>query len=408
MYFYSFGLNHHKADIEIREKVHFKDSEIIDASSLLEKKGMEEVLILSTCNRSEVFLVSKEDIVDIDFAINFFEEFFKLDKLSDFISFRKDFDAINHLFKLAAGLDSLIVGEDQILGQISDAFETSLSLGYAKKILSEIFRRAINLSKKIKTDSNISHIPLSLPYIGVKKAGDLMDLSGKNVLVVGVGKIGELTIKNLLETNANIYISNWHMGKSYEFKKKYPNISIVDYNKRKDSLKNMDVIFTATSSPHLVFKKEQFMDISKKMYIFDLALPRDCDPDLSSLDNIFLYDIDSIKDISRKNLNKRRNILFSYIPEIEEKSQDALKWMKEVKIDYILKSLNDRCDDLADKTLDYIFRKTDMTKAQKIKVDKAVRNALKKVARQPVLDLKKNHDGSFDNTLKILEKVYEK
>lgn len=408
MFFYSFGLNHHKTDIEIREKVHFKDSEIIDASEILESQGMDEVLILSTCNRSEVFLVSGDDIVDRDFAVGFFEKFFKLEGLSNFITFRKDLSAINHLFRLAAGLDSLIVGEDQILGQISDAFETSLSLGYGKKILSEIFRRAINLSKKIKTDSNISHIPLSLPYIAVKKAGEIMDLSNKNALVVGMGSIGELTIKNLLETGINIYISNWHIEKSYEFKKKYPSISIIDYEKRAKALGEMDFIFSSTASPHLVFKRDQFTKLDKKIYIFDLALPRDCEPSIGKLENVFLEDIDSIKDISRKNLDKRRSILNSYIPEIDEKAKDALKWMKEVKIDYILKSLNDRCDDLADKTLDYIFRKTDMTTAQKIKVDKVVRNALKKVAREPVLGLKKSHDEDFDHALNILTKVYEK
>ncbi|MDY3005537.1 glutamyl-tRNA reductase [Anaerococcus porci] len=408
MFFYSFGLNHHKADIEIREKVHFRDSEIIDASEILENKGMEEVLILSTCNRSEIFLVSQRNIVDRNFAISFFEDFFKLRGLSEFITFRKDFVAINHLFRLAAGLDSLIVGEDQILGQISDSFETSLSLGYAKKILSEIFRRAINLSKNIKTDSNISHIPLSLPYIAVKKAGEIMDLSNKNALVVGIGSIGELTIKNLLETGANIYISNWHMEKSFEFKRKYPEISIIDYEKRVDSIKDMDFIFSSTASPHLVFKKNQFKDIDKKVYIFDLALPRDCEPSIGDLENVFLKDIDSIKDISKKNLNKRRDILNSYIPEIEDKAKDTLKWMKEVKIDYILKSLNERCDELADKTLDYIFRKTDMTTAQKIKVDKAVRNALKKVAREPILSLKENYYEDFDSALKILTKVYKK
>lgn len=408
MFFYSFGLNHHKADIEIREKVHFKDSDVIDASEILENKGIEEVLILSTCNRSEVFLVSEKDMVDRNFAIKFFEDFFKLEGLSDFISFRKDLKAINHLFRLAAGLDSLIVGEDQILGQISDSFETSLSLGYAKKVLSEIFRRAINLSKRIKTDSNISHIPLSLPYIAVKKAGEIMDMKGKNALVVGIGSIGELTIKNLLETGANIYISNWHIEKSLEFKNKYLNLSIIDYEKRGEFIKDMDMIFSATASPHLVFRKDQFLKKINETYIFDLALPRDCEPTLKDLDNVYLYDIDSIKDISRKNLNKRRNILNSYIPEIDEKAKDCFKWMKEVKIDYILKSLNDRCDELADNTLNYIFRKTEMTTAQKIKVDKVVRNALKRVAREPVLGLKKNHDEDFDDALNILTKVYEK
>lgn len=408
MFFYSFGLNHHRAGIDVREKVHFKDSDIIEASEILENYGFEEVVILSTCNRSEIFALSSENKFSNDFFVEFFENYFSIDDLSPFIFVKKDLDAINHLFSLTCGLDSLIVGEDQILGQVSDAYETSLSLGFCKKILSEALKRSINLSKKIKSDSNISHIPLSLPYISVKKAQEIGNLSNKNALVVGIGDIGKLCIENLMETGANIYISNWNMDKSIKMQKEYGNINIISYEKIQENLGYMDFIFSATASPHLVLKKDYFKNIKNEINIFDLALPRDCDPEISNFSNIKLFDVDSIKDISRKNLDKRRTILQSYRANIDEKSKEFYKWMKEVKIDYILKDLNDRCDDLADKTMDYIFRKTDMTASQKKKVDKAVRNALKKIARDPVLTIKENHDEDFDKTLKILTKVYKK
>lgn len=408
MFFYSFGLNHHKAGIDIREKVHFKDSDIIDASEILENEGFDEVVILSTCNRSEIFALTSEDKFSNEFFVKFFENYFSLDGLSSFIFVKKDLDAINHLFSLTCGLDSLIVGEDQILGQVSDAYETSLSLGFCKKILSEALKRAINLSKNIKSDSNISHIPLSLPYIAVKKAQEFDDLSNKKALVVGVGNIGKLCIENLMETGADVYISNWNMDKSIKIQKEYENINIISYEKIQENLGYMDFVFSATASPHLVLKKEHFKNINKEINIFDLALPRDCDPEISKISNVNLLDIDSIKDISRKNLDKRRKILQSYRVDIDKKSKEFYKWMKEVKIDYILKDLNDRCDDLADKTMDYIFRKTDMTGSQKKKVDKAVRNALKKIARDPVLTFKENHGEDFEKTLKILTKVYKK
>lgn len=408
MFFYSFGLNHHRAGIDVREKVHFKDSDIIEASEILENYGFEEVVILSTCNRSEIFALSSESKFSNDFFVEFFENYFSIDDLSPFIFVKKDLDAINHLFSLTCGLDSLIVGEDQILGQVSDAYETSLSLGFCKKILSEALKRSINLSKKIKSDSNISHIPLSLPYISVKKAQEIGNLSNKNALVVGIGDIGKLCIENLMETGANIYISNWNMDKSIKMQKEYGNINIISYEKIQENLGYMDFIFSATASPHLVLKKDYFKNIKNEINIFDLALPRDCDPEIANFSNIKLFDVDSIKDISRKNLDKRRTILQSYRDNIDEKSEEFYKWMKEVKIDYILKDLNDRCDDLADKTMDYIFRKTDMTASQKKKVDKAVRNALKKIARDPVLTIKENHDEDFDKTLKILTKVYKK
>lgn len=408
MFFYSFGLNHHRAGIDVREKVHFKDSDIIEASEILENYGFEEVVILSTCNRSEIFALSSESKFSNNFFVEFFENYFSIGDLSPFIFVKKDLDAINHLFSLTCGLDSLIVGEDQILGQVSDAYETSLSLGFCKKILSEALKRSINLSKKIKSDSNISHIPLSLPYISVKKAQEIRNLLNKNALVVGIGNIGKLCIENLMETGANIYISNWNMDKSIKMQKEYENINIISYEKIQENLEDMDYIFSATSSPHLVLKKDYFKNIKNEINIFDLALPRDCDPEISNFSNIKLFDVDSIKDISRKNLDKRRTILQSYKANIDKKSKEFYKWMKEVKIDYILKDLNDRCDDLADKTMDYIFRKTDMTASQKKKVDKAVRNALKKIARNPVLTIKENHDEDFDKTLKILTKVYKK
>ena len=198
------------------------------------------------------------------------------------------------------------------------------------------------------------------------------------------------------------------MDKSIKIRKEYGNINIISYEKIKENLGYMDFVFSATASPHLVLKKDYFKNIKNEINIFDLALPRDCDPEIANFSNIKLFDVDSIKDISRKNLDKRRTILQSYRNNIDEKSEEFYKWMKEVKIDYILKDLNDRCDDLADKTMDYIFRKTDLTASQKKKVDKAVRNALKKIARDPVLTIKENHDEDFDKTLKILTKVYKK
>ena len=170
------GLSHQEAPIEIREMASFSEAKKIEATSMLLDLGIEEVIILSTCNRSEIYIASSTLDEDIKLVKDFYSRYFKSDKISDYIFIKKKDEAINYLYRVCSGLDSIVIGEDQILGQVKDALMTAMELDASKKFMNKLFREAITTAKNIKSTYKISENPLSISYIGVKflkeKIGD--------------------------------------------------------------------------------------------------------------------------------------------------------------------------------------------------------------------------------------------
>ena len=413
MNFAVLGMNHHIAPIDVRERVHFKETQIIEASDGLRELGLDEFIILSTCNRSEIYFLSNEHIQP-EAVLDFYLSFFSVPKARTYCFTKSDQAAINHLFSVASGLDSKVLGEDQILGQVVEAQLTAIQLGTAGKVLNKFFRSAIEMAKKIKAESGISDLPISTAYVGVKqieaelaKTNEL--LAGKIALVVGMGEMGRLAMEHLLAANVELCIANRTYANSLKVKAEKPEVQLIHYEDFPAALPEVDIFVTATSSPHLILKKRDIGERRKPLYILDLSLPRDVEAEVASLDGIKLFDIDSLDKLSLENQEKQRDILMAYLPEMEQHSLELLDWLGKTRVDPIMQSLNARCDQVAQETLDYIFRKTELNHSQKKKVDKIVRSAIKKVAREPVLYLKNlpEKDERAELAISYLEEVYQ-
>jgi glutamyl-tRNA reductase len=408
MYFNVFGINYHKAVIEIREKVDFSDSKIIDATSrLLNYENIKEVVILATCNRSELYLLS-ETPISLDFAQSFYRKFFNLNDAKNYVFLKQDEDALVHLFNTAIGLDSLIIGEDQILGQIKDAYQNALDIGSTGKITNQVFREVINKSKSIKTQSKASDNPTNISYIAIKKLKENMDLRNKKVLLIGVGNMGKLALNYIIEENAEIFISNLRYENSIKIKNEFKNVTIVDYVSYKDLLKEVDVIISATRSPHLIVRNENILNDGRNQYFIDLAMPRDIEESIEKLPYKHLYDVDDLNEDSKNNIEIRKELLEIYEDEITTKSFELNKWIKHIEIEQIYKDIDLRCEEVAEETLNYIYRKTNLTSAEKIKVDRIIRNSLKRVAKDPINKISKLslNEEDFSKAIEILKDVY--
>jgi len=404
------GINHNYAPIEIRESASFRDTQKIEAINLLLDKGIEEVVILSTCNRSEIYFSCEDSINGIEIISNFYGEFFNEEILSNYIFTRKNNEAINHLFYVCAGLDSLIIGEDQILGQVIDTHEFCMTIGSSKKILNKIFREAITTSKEIKTKIKISEKPLSISYIGIKLLKEkIKTFKGKNALVIGVGKMNKLTIKYLQEEKiGQIYVSNRNHGKVKEIEKFYNNIIPIMYEDRYSILDKVDIIISATSSPHIVVKKDEIKNIKSELHIMDIALPRDIDPKVSEIKGVQLYDIDDLKKIQSDNTEKRKELSEIAKKIIEDKVYDLNIWLNSCTIHSTIGSLNSRCESIKKDTLDYIFRKIELDTKDKKIIDKILSSALKRMIREPIINLKNiEDDEKRKEIVDIIQKLFE-
>lgn len=404
------GINHNLAPINIRESVSFTDVQKIEAINYFLDRDIDEVVILSTCNRSEIYIQAKNIDEKIKFLEDFYERFFNVADIKEYLFSKKNTSAVEHLFKVASGLDSIVLGEDQILGQVKDAHDFSMQLGSSKKIFNKLFREAINVAKDIKNTTKISHQPLSISYIGVKFIqSKIGKLEGKKALLIGMGKMNKLTIKYLKEEKLDtIYVSKRNHGKIMELESKFKNIIPIRYEDRYKVMNDIDIVISATSSPHMVIRYDEMPKIQKKILMMDIALPRDIDPKINKLENIEIYDIDNLKDIQDKNDNKRKELAKIGRQMISEKIIEFIEWIDSIKIDPTIESLNDKCLEIREDTLDYIYRKTNLDNRDKKIIDKMLTSALKRLIREPIINLKQIKDkGKREEYIKLIEELFE-
>ncbi|MCC3868721.1 glutamyl-tRNA reductase [Terrisporobacter mayombei] len=405
------GINHNLSPISIREKVSFTDANKIEAINILLDKGIDEIVILSTCNRSEIYISCENFGKGVEIVKNFYEEFFELDNIKDYLFSKKSEEAINHLFIVTSGLDSVVLGEDQILGQVKDSHEFAMKLGATKKLLNKLFREAITTAKEVKTITKISQQPLSISYIGIKllkeKIGSLKD---KNILIIGLGKINLLTINHLEEEKVGtIYIANRSVDKFKEIQNKYNNIEYVQYKDRYNVLRDnkIDIVISATSAPHLVIKGEDMPTINNHIYFMDLALPRDIDFKIDELKHAKVYCIDDLKEIQHKNDDMRISLSKKAYEIINEKIKEFILWVDVSNIDPTIQSLNNKCFEIKEDTLDYIFRKIELNQREQKIIDKMLTSALKRLIREPIINLKQaKNKGKREEYIKTIEELF--
>ncbi|MGG2469273.1 glutamyl-tRNA reductase [Paraclostridium bifermentans] len=404
------GVNHNNTPINIRETVSFTDTQKIEGINFLLDNGIEEAVILSTCNRSEVYIYSKNILDKVEVVKNFYQDYFDVENIEEFLFNKTGEEAIKHVFNVSAGLDSLVLGEDQILGQVKDAHDFARQLGSSKKVFNKLFREAITVSKDIKTTTKISHQPLSISYIGIKCLKEKMgSLENKNALVIGLGKMSKLAMKHLEEEQLNnIYVTNRSYEKLKNIQDEYKNLIPIKYEDRYEVMDKVDIVISATASPHTVLKKAEMPKTSNKLIMMDIALPRDIDKNLNEFENIEVYDIDDLKKISEANDKKRRELASIGELIIDEKIEEFNEWLDTIKIDPTIQSLNDKCSDIREDTLDYIYRKLDLNCREKKIIDKMLTSALKRLVREPIINLKQIKDsGKQAEYIKIVEELFD-
>lgn len=404
------GVNHNNTPINIRETVSFTDTQKIEGINFLLDNGIEETIILSTCNRSEVYIYSNNILDKVEVVKNFYQDYFDVENIEKFLFNKTGEEAIKHVFNVSAGLDSLVLGEDQILGQVKDAHDFARQLGSSKKVFNKLFREAITVSKDIKTTTKISHQPLSISYIGIKCLKEKMgSLENKNALVIGLGKMSKLAMKHLEEEQLNnIYVTNRSYEKLKNIQDEYKNLIPIKYEDRYEVMDKVDIVISATASPHTVLKKADMPKTSNKLIMMDIALPRDIDKNLNEFENIEVYDIDDLKKISEANDKKRRELACIGELIIDEKIEEFNEWLDTIKIDPTIQSLNDKCSDIREDTLDYIYRKLDLNCREKKIIDKMLTSALKRLVREPIINLKQIKDsGKQEEYIKIVEELFD-
>ena len=304
--------------------------------SLCSEELIGEAVVLITCNRTEIYVSSGNDRSTsgiINIILEKCEDIIgiNIDNIREYLLFYTGKSAVSHLYKVSAGLDSMLVGEDQILGQVKDAIEFARECDTAHLYLNTLFRDAVTEAKKIKTETMISKSGVSTATLALRAAKDVLNsFSGKNILIIGAsGKIGDIVLKNALSYDfAQIYVTRRRHNIDMS-----PNamdrVSIIEYNDRYDYIKNADVIVSATSGPHFTLTKEHIQENivpGSKKVVIDLAVPCDIDERVSNLDNIYYYNMDDMKKFADENNEKKKISIEKANAMTDEGVEKFLKW----------------------------------------------------------------------------------
>ncbi|MFA4887958.1 MAG: glutamyl-tRNA reductase [Candidatus Omnitrophota bacterium] len=305
------GTNHKFSPIELRERISFSKRRMGQTLSLLKERPVfKGAVILSTCNRVELYASAENPGAGITELLNFLCRFHEIDRkrIFPYLYIYQGDEAIRHLFSVACGLDSLILGETQVLGQLKSAFIEARNAGFADKYLNTAFNGAIVYAKKIHRETAISEGKVSIGSLAIDFIKEKINgLSGKNILIIGAGKVTELVLKYLEDEKPKVvFISNRDFKKAEELAAQIGQRA-VRFDGLPQLLKQADVIISATASPHFIIKKETLRHaISRKLLIVDLAMPRDVDPKVREIENVELFNLEDFSFVVQKNLEKKR------------------------------------------------------------------------------------------------------
>lgn len=334
------SISHKTAPVEIRKLFAFtQEQQIHLMQALLAEGGARESVVISTCNRTEVYTymsssTRKKSVFPIMQELVLREaDALEADQITDYLRFYQDEKAIHHLFLVAAGLDSMVMGEDQILGQVKKAQEQAQEAETTGKYLNTLFRYAVTSAKKIKTDTDLSKTAVSTATLAIKAAEEALGtLTGKNIMVIGgTGQIGGIVLKNLYSMKGlNLYSTIRNVTLSHDAHVKTESSTILDYQDRYAYVDQMDAVISATASPHytMVYTRVKEHLVTEKPRVFvDLAVPLDIEERIADLPQTSLYNMDDFEELAKANNQAKKQAAREAGEILREYEEDFRRWM---------------------------------------------------------------------------------
>ncbi|MEO1959165.1 MAG: glutamyl-tRNA reductase [Nautiliaceae bacterium] len=396
--YYVISFNYRNSDVVLRSK--------LSQLKLDDFKEFKEVLVLSTCNRIEVVFDKKRDLNELYDKV--FYKFISPEEMVKAEKFEGD-EAIEHIFKVASSLDSMVVGETQITGQLKDAFYEAYERGYIGKNLTRLIHFAFKCAKKIRNQTQISSEPVSVASIAVKEAKErLGDLSGYSAIVVGVGDTSRIVCKNLIKEGVNIILVNRTIENAIALKEELGdevNIDVHSLDSLPKLVNNYRLLFCATSSPTFVIKKEFIKPTKFKRVWFDLAIPSDIEE--IECGDIEIIRVDDLKEISQRNIEKRKKELVSANKLIKRCVDEYKKYLQSVSIEPVIKFLQDKAKECSKRALKNAVKKHYIPKELEDEVEKVLHNSFKRFLHHPNMTLRKMSDSAeADLFVSVIKRLF--
>jgi glutamyl-tRNA reductase len=411
------GVSHKTAPVEVRERLAFSESALPAAVAQLKSRaGVSEALILSTCNRVEI-VAAADDGIDLRGVIGDFlavERQASVESLGPCLYHHEGPEAILHLFRVAASLDSMVVGEPQILGQLKTAYAVAKSQGALCGLLESVLSRAFSVAKRVRSETGIGQMAVSISYAAVELARKIFgSLDGKTVMIVGAGKMSELSARHLRRSGAShIFVTN----RTYERALELANIfhgTPVEYTKFLSLLPEVDILIASSGAPHYILQKAEIQRVivvrrNKPMFLIDIAVPRNIAPDVNEVDNAFLYDIDDLQGVVNSNLRQREKEAGHAEGIVAQEVERTLSRLKAQEVTPDIVSLREQLEQIRIAEIEKMRAKLGPLTAQQHEAIHALTQAIiNKIAHGPISELRKQAgDPDGGHVVEAIRRVF--
>lgn len=418
MYILVVGLNHRTAPLEIRERLAFGGSKLSHALEKLRRDpAIEGCVILSTCNRTEIYAASRDPEASLETLYTLMAESssFSLSEARPYFYTYNCNEAVTHLFRVACGLDSIILGEAQILGQVREAYQAACAAGATNAVLNTLFQQAITVGKRVRTETYIDHHTISISYAAIELARQVLgDLADKKVLVIGAGKMSALAIKYLVDKGVNgVLVTNRSEEKAEQLARECHG-QVIHFEELLNNLFLADIVISGTAAPHLILRAAEVEQVTARregrpMVFIDIAVPRDIDPEVAHLPGVSLYDIDDLEGVVQESLEARQQAAVAAEEIIKEEVDSFLKWLSSLSVVPTIIAMKTRANNIKEAELQKAFNKlAPLSPREKKIISSMASSIVNQLLHAPVVNLKKYAAGRQGHQYaEILQELFE-
>lgn len=400
------GLNHTTAPVEVRERLHISEARLPE---VLERLGQEatvlERLVLSTCNRVEVYAVSPEPEEAQASILALLAEGTQtpLALLQDKLYHHQQDEAVRHAFRVASSLDSLVLGESQILSQVKAAYQVAQAQAATGPILNTLMTRAFGVAKKVRTETGIGQSPVSVPSAAIGLAKTIFgDLSGRRVLVLGAGEMAEVAARHLQSEGVQaVLVAHRNFDRAVEIAARL-RARAVRFDQIRDQLRQADIVISSTAAPHYLLCRADVEELirlrrNRPLFLIDIAVPRDIDPEVNQIDNVYLYDIDDLEGVVASHRKARELEAAQAELLIEREVASFQRWLKSLDVVPTIVTLRRRVEEIRETELEKALSRLPKLDPEQQEIVRALAHGIiNKILHYPTTELKRqsiNRDG---------------
>ena len=397
------GINHKRTPLEIRERVYFDESDLrTPVLELKARKEIDEVVLISTCNRVEVYARAADFGRAASSIQEFIGQFHEVPQaiLKEHGYAMNTKETVRHAFRVTSALDSMVVGESQILGQVKEAYRVALEAGCTGIYLNHLFERSFAVAKRVRTETGIGENAVSVSYAAVELARKIFgDLEGQRVMLIGAGEMAELAAQHLVQLGVSgVVVTNRSFDRAKALAERFGGRA-VDFNHIEAELVGADIVLCSTGAPHAVIRREVVQRVirhrrNRPMFFIDIAIPRDVEPKVQDIGNVYLYDIDDLEHVVAANIQEREREASRAEVLINEESDAFLKWMETLEVVPTIVSLRERAEAVRLKELEDLRSKLKtLSPETEEAVDALTASLVNKLLHAPITELKRRAAG---------------